>query len=215
MRSIFIFFLSLLAILMSTTTFALHKKSSINELSPVGYWLTISDEKVEGRDVAQSVVKIYQDPTSPDQLKGKIIVPFVKVKNGKKEIPDAICDVCNGNLKNKPIVGLPIISHLEKVSDKDGEKGPVYKYGQVIDPTNGKSYSLKLWTENNGQELKLRAYVLFFYRTQTWYRVSKADALRYQKDCGFIQGGLRYKYTDKGGKINSPELWSICSNILK
>ena len=215
MKSIFILFSSLLITLMSIATFAAHKESVTNQLSPVGYWLTISDEKVNGRDVAQSIVQIYKDPTSLGKLQGKIIVPFVKVKNGKKEIPDIICDVCKGNLKNKPIVGLQIISNLEKVLDKNGQQGPVYKHGKVIDPTNGKSYSLKLWTENNGQELKVRGYVLFFYRTQTWYRVSKEDALKYQKDCGFMQSQLRYKYTGENKKINNPVLWSICSNILK
>lgn len=66
------------------------------------------------------------------------------------------CTACKGSLKNKPIEGLRIISGM-----KMGKKA-----GTIIDPKNGKSYTLKVW--KSGSNLKVRGYVGFFYRTQTW-----------------------------------------------
>jgi len=37
-----------------------------------------------------------------------------------------------------------------------------------MDPETGKVYDCKIWLENG--QLKVRGYVAFFYRTQTWLR---------------------------------------------
>ena len=38
--------------------------------------------------------------------------------------------------------------------------------GSICDPKNGKVYDCKMWLEDGN--LKVRGYVAFFYRTQTW-----------------------------------------------
>jgi uncharacterized protein (DUF2147 family) len=40
--------------------------------------------------------------------------------------------------------------------------------GTIMDPDNGKVYDCKLWVEDG--KLKVRGYVAFFFRTQTWVR---------------------------------------------
>jgi uncharacterized protein (DUF2147 family) len=40
-----------------------------------------------------------------------------------------------------------------------------------MDPETGKVYDCKLWLE--GDVLKVRGYVAFFFRTQTWRREGK------------------------------------------
>ena len=44
-----------------------------------------------------------------------------------------------------------------------------WEEGEILDPKNGKVYSCKLWRE--GDELMVRGYVAFFFRTQTWLKV--------------------------------------------
>jgi len=71
------------------------------------------------------------------------------------------CIKCKGKLHNKPIVGMVIFSGLRY---KDGK----WKGGKILDPKNGKWYTCEIWQE--GKNLKVRGYILMFYRTQTWRR---------------------------------------------
>jgi uncharacterized protein (DUF2147 family) len=78
-------------------------------------------------------------------------------KQGKPKI----CTECTGADKDKPVVGLVIIKDL-------GPGGDRYKGGTILDPEDGKVYKAEIWTEDG--KLKVRGYVGFFYRTQTWLR---------------------------------------------
>ena len=40
--------------------------------------------------------------------------------------------------------------------------------GTILDPENGKIYKCKIWLEDG--KLKVRGYIMFLYRTQTWHR---------------------------------------------
>jgi uncharacterized protein (DUF2147 family) len=120
--------------------------------SPYGTWKTIDDET----NKAKSLVQLYKGKDG--KLHGKI----VKLFNPKEKNPR--CDKCSGARKNKPIVGLEIISGLSLDDD-------VWSGGEVLDPAKGKTYRCKLWVEDGGKKIKLRGYVAFFYRTQYWYRV--------------------------------------------
>jgi len=71
------------------------------------------------------------------------------------------CVECKGSLHNKPIVGMRIFNGLTR---KDG----VWQGGKILDPKNGKWYTCKIWEE--GKHLKVRGYIMMFYRTQTWKR---------------------------------------------
>ncbi|UZR94570.1 DUF2147 domain-containing protein [Chondrinema litorale] len=120
--------------------------------SPVGKWKTIDDETGEEK----SVVEIYEK-------NGKIYGKIDQIIDPEEE--DPICDECptDDDRYKKKVIGMEIIRDLEK----DGKE---WDEGTVLDPEKGKIYDCKIWLEDENT-LKLRGYVAFFYRTQTWYRV--------------------------------------------
>jgi uncharacterized protein (DUF2147 family) len=80
-----------------------------------------------------------------------------------------VCDSCSGNLKNKPVVGLQIVSNLKPVAGQPN----VYENGTILDPHNGKTYKLKGTVSADGKTLNLRGYigVSLLGRNQTWKRI--------------------------------------------
>ncbi|MEP1032879.1 DUF2147 domain-containing protein [Ekhidna sp.] len=119
--------------------------------SIVGTWKTIDDETGKVR----SVVEIYEK-------EGKYFGKILKLYREEGEDPDPICDKCDDYRKDKKIIGMEIISDM-KYNKKDKE----YHKGEIMDPENGNIYDCKLWIGEDGT-LKVRGYLLFFYRTQTW-----------------------------------------------
>ncbi len=119
--------------------------------SPVGLWKTIDDETGE----AKSHIKIYEED---DKLHGKVI-KLLK-KDGQ-----TVCEKCPEPHKGKPIQGLRVMWDLEE----DGEE---WTDGEIMDPSNGKVYSCKIYLEEPNT-LKVRGYVGFsaFGRTQEWKRL--------------------------------------------
>jgi len=126
--------------------------STIQAQSVIGKWKTIDDETGE----AKSVVEIYEKS-------GKIYGKVVEILRAdhKKDV----CAKCEGAEKNKPILGMVIISGLKK----DGSE---YNGGSILDPTNGKKYKCYIELES-ADKLKLRGYVgiSIMGRTQYWTRV--------------------------------------------
>ena len=82
------------------------------------------------------------------------------LENGKH----SVCNQCEDDNYNKPIIGLVIIKNL---IEDDGE----YNDGTILDPNNGKSYKCYLELIGNNK-LKLRGYIGFSIlgRTQYWQR---------------------------------------------
>ena len=61
---------------------------------------------------------------------------------------------------------------MEIVRDmvRDG-KELEWEDGTICDPKNGKVYDCEMWFEDgNMNELKVRGYIYFLFRTQTWIR---------------------------------------------
>ena len=119
--------------------------------SPVGKWKTVDEKSGE----VKSEVEMYEQD---GKLFGKIIgLTEPTDKQGKPKT----CTACKGADKDKPVVGLVIVRDLTR----SGER---YKGGTVLDPEDGKVYTAEVWTEEG--KLKLRAYIGFVYRTQTWHK---------------------------------------------
>ena len=117
----------------------------------VGQWKTV-DEK---SGAVQSVVEIYDQG---GKLFGKIVnLTKPTDEQGKPKI----CTECTGADKDKPIVGLVIVKDL-------GRDGDHWKGGTILDPDDGKIYKAELWVEDG--KLKVRGYLGFFYRTQSWVK---------------------------------------------
>lgn len=114
----------------------------------LGRWVTVDDKTGKQK----SVMNLYKQG---DKLFGKI----------EKLMPGAAfteCNKCKGADKGKPLVGLVLLKNMKF----DGEN---WSGGTIMDPKNGKVYKSKLWAE--GDKLKVRGYITFLYRTQTWNRV--------------------------------------------
>ena len=114
-----------------------------------GKWKTIDDNTGKAR----SIVEI----THKD---GKAFGTILKLFREPGEDLDPICDDCTDYRKNKKVIGMTIITEMEK----DGDE---WDDGEILDPENGKVYDCKLWVEDG--KLKVRGYVAFFFRTQTWF----------------------------------------------
>jgi uncharacterized protein (DUF2147 family) len=122
--------------------------------SPVGQWHT-SDEKT---GELKSMVIIFEQQ---GVVKGRV----EKVLR-KDADPAAKCDKCSDDRKNQPVVGLEIIRGAKKASGKN-----VWEDGEILDPENGKTYSLRLTPIENGAKLEVRGSFGPIGRTQTWVRV--------------------------------------------
>jgi len=116
--------------------------------SPVGKWKPM-DEKT-GK--VQSEVEIYEQG---GKIFGKIVSLTEPLENGKPKT----CAKCSGADKDKPVLGLVIIKDMAPSGDR-------YKGGTITDPEDGKVYKAEIWVEDG--KLKVRGYIAFFYRTQTW-----------------------------------------------
>ena len=117
-----------------------------------GKWKTVDDET----GIENGIVEIYE---KAGKVYGRLIEILEKEKKHLK------CEICEGEDKNKPILGLVIIKGLKK-------KGDFYEGGKVTDPKNGKSYHCKMNLEGK-DKLIVRGYIgiSLFGRSQTWFRI--------------------------------------------
>ncbi|WP_394757701.1 DUF2147 domain-containing protein [Rhodoferax sp.] len=140
---------SIAAILISALTLPV-----LAQMTPVGVWRTVDDKTGE----VSSEVRISDNA---GVLSGRI--EKLLRKDTKQ---DDVCDKCTDERKNKPVLGLEIIRGGKKTDGKD-----VWEGGKILDPDNGKDYTLRLTPMDGGKQLQVRGYIAFFYRTQTWTRV--------------------------------------------
>jgi len=129
---------------------------SINFLSAqsvFGKWKTIDDRTGKPK----GIINIYKKD-------GEMYGFIEKILEEGKE--DALCVKCDGKLKDEPIIGMEIIKGGEK--NEDGE----WKGKHLFDPEQAMTFRFKIWLNpDNEDELKVRGYLAFLFRTQTWLRV--------------------------------------------
>ena len=125
-----------------------------NIASPEGKWKTIDDRTGKVR----SVVAIWEE-------KGKLYGKIEKLIDPDPNLRNPQCIYCDGDLKDKPVIGLRILWDLRKNGDQ-------WSGGRVLDPENGKSYRCIIAIQDSGKTLKVRGYIGFslFGRTQYWLR---------------------------------------------
>lgn len=116
-----------------------------------GKWNSFDEETNE----IESVIEVYQKD-------GKAYAKIIEITDPERRT--ATCDKCKGNKKDKPILGMEILSGLKKSDDE-------WSGGKILDPKNGKEYKcyIKLIEPN---KLKLRGYIGFSLlgRTAYWQR---------------------------------------------
>ncbi|CAM8666848.1 Domain of unknown function DUF2147 [Oxalobacteraceae bacterium] len=122
--------------------------------NPVGLWRTIDDKS--GKE--KSLVRVVES-------NGQLQITIEKLFREPGEEPNPLCDKCQGEKKNKPVIGMQIGSGLKK-------DGDVWSGGEILDPQNGKTYKCKVWLEDKGKKLHVRGFigVSVLGRTQVWVR---------------------------------------------
>jgi uncharacterized protein (DUF2147 family) len=121
--------------------------------APVGLWQTVNESGQR-----EALVRITE---VDGELRGHVVTVF----SPPAPSPNPLCEECPGELKNKPVVGLQILSGMRK----DGER---YSGGEILDPDNGRFYSCTLRLVDEGRKLEVRGFIgiSLFGRTQTWLR---------------------------------------------
>ena len=127
---------------------------ALAQMSPVGTWNTIDDKTKE----VKSEIVVTE---SAGVISGKVSKLLRKDADQK-----AVCDKCTDDRKDKAVLGLEIIRGAKKAEGKD-----VWEDGKILDPENGKNYTLRLTPIEGGKKLEVRGSVMGIGRTQTWVRV--------------------------------------------
>ena len=118
--------------------------------SPAGKWKTIDDKSGKPK----SIVQITE---SNGVLAGKI----VELLEGASE---KTCSKCEGDLKDKPLVGMRILWDLKKEGDE-------WTGGKIFNPADGGTYTSKAKLTDGGKTLDVTGKWMFFSKEQKWQRV--------------------------------------------
>ena len=141
---------ALVAIFSGALTFA-----ALAQSTPVGLWRSTDDKTGE----AKAEVRIVE---TAGVLSGRIDKRLFKVPGA----PD-VCVPCSDDRKDQPILGLEIIRGAKKAEGRE-----VWEGGKILDPENGRSYTLKMTPVEDGKKLDVRGSFGPFGRTQTWVRIN-------------------------------------------
>jgi uncharacterized protein (DUF2147 family) len=129
--------------------------SCFAQMTPVGTWHTIDDNTGEAKAEIQIVDK-------GGVLSGRVVKSLHNDPNARKT-----CDDCKDDRKGQDIIGMEIIRGVkpEPLTEHLWAGG-----GKILDPENGKDYTVKMVPKDGGKKLQVRGYIGPFYRTQTWLR---------------------------------------------
>jgi uncharacterized protein (DUF2147 family) len=127
------------------------------QATPAGLWKTIDDETKKEK----SLIRLTEVGGVFTGKLEKLLDPATK--------PDAVCDKCTDDRKDKPLVGMTLV---QGVKQSDSDKGR-WDGGEILDPNNGKTYKVRLTPGEGGKTLAVRGYIgaPMLGRTQTWVRV--------------------------------------------
>jgi uncharacterized protein (DUF2147 family) len=130
---------------------------AIAQTTPVGVWKTIDDSS----KIEKSLVRITETAGVLTGKIEKLLDPATK--------PDAVCDQCNDERKDKPMLGLTILTGVKQSSSSSD----LWDGGHILDPKDGKIYKVRLSPIEGGKKLEVRGYIgmPLLGRTQTWLRM--------------------------------------------
>ena len=141
--------------LVATLGFGLFAVIAHAQTTPAGLWKTIDDSS----KTEKSQIRITE---SGGVFSGKL----EKLLDAADK-PDAVCDKCSDERKDKPLVGMTLIKGV-KHNDSNPER---WDGGEILDPNNGKTYKVRLTPIEAGKKLEVRGFIGPFYRNQIWIRV--------------------------------------------
>ena len=125
------------------------------QMTPEGLWRNIDDKTGE----AKAEIRIQGNGAG-------VLTGVLEKRLAKDAKPDDLCKECSDDRKDKPLLGLEIIRNAKKADGKD-----VWEGGKILDPENGRNYTLRMTPIEGGKKLEVRGSFGPFGRTQTWVRV--------------------------------------------
>ncbi|MFT4189962.1 MAG: DUF2147 domain-containing protein [Comamonas sp.] len=125
------------------------------QMTPVGTWRSVDDQT----GAAKSEVVIVDH--------GGVLTGRISRLLRQGADPEARCTACSDERKDQPLVGLEIIRGARQAEDR-----AVWEGGRILDPENGKTYTLRLTPTDEGRTLDVRGSIGPFGRSQTWTRVA-------------------------------------------
>lgn len=146
--------LRILPVILAIALGVVPARGTAGQATPVGFWNTISDR--DGRPTGVVEVREIDGGEYVGIVRG-ILVPATH--------DDSVCTKCAGALKDAPIIGMTILSHMRR----DGDE---WSGGEILDPENGKVYRARMRLADGGKKLIVRGYIgiSLFGRSQTWIR---------------------------------------------
>ena len=121
-----------------------------------GLWQQYDDDT----KLLSSLVRIVRTPDNHYEGFVESVIP------GPGEDPNPRCRKCEGELKNKPVLGIRVLWSLVRVNETH------FDQGEIIDPDDGTVYRLKITVVDKGRKLEVRGYkgISLFGRTQVWLK---------------------------------------------
>ena len=143
-----------ISILLAAVWLSFSPQSWADGSSPVGLWRTVDDKTAKER----SLVRITE---TGGVLEGTV----EKIFDQPGDDPQHLCRKCEGERKDKPILGMTILWGMKK--DGDGYSG-----GEILAPKSGQIYRCRLRVIDAGKKLEVRGFigVSLFGRSQTWLK---------------------------------------------
>jgi uncharacterized protein (DUF2147 family) len=126
---------------------------ALAQMSPVGLWRSVDDKSGE----TKAEIRIVDN--------GGAVNGRIERRLAKDAKPTDVCTECRDERKDQPFTGLEIIRGARKAADK-----AVWEGGKILDPENGREYTLRLTPIEGGKRLEVRGSIGPFGRTQTWVR---------------------------------------------
>jgi len=140
---------------LAAIVFAVIAAPSWAQMTPEGLWRNIDDKTGD----AKAEIRIQANGAG-------VLTGVLEKRLAKDAKPDDLCKECSDDRKDKPLLGLEIIRNAKKAEGKD-----VWEGGKILDPENGRNYTLRMTPVESGKKLEVRGSIGPFGRTQTWVRV--------------------------------------------
>ena len=136
-------------------TAALAAGPALAQATPVGTWHSIDDKTGE----AKAEIRITESPAG-------VLTGRIEKLLRRQADPNQRCNDCSDDRKGQLVVGMEIIRGARKAEGRETWEG-----GKILDPENGREYTLRLTPAEGGRKLDVRGSIGPFGRTQTWVRV--------------------------------------------
>ena len=125
--------------------------------TPLGLWKTFHEKSGAPR----SLVRVTETNGVVSARVEKLLDPSLK--------PDVVCSRCKDELFDKPIIGMTVVRGVRQ-SRSDPS---VWDGGEILEPEDGKIYSVRMKPMDGGRRLEVRGYLgmPMLGRTLNWVRV--------------------------------------------